>query len=132
CSAGAGRVVGQAIVRDRYHGAEAQRLFANITMVFSLAPAIAPILGGYLNNLIGWRSNFGLLAIFSVMLIVASWRKLPETLPEPRRQPFRLKVIVGNYAHALRQPPFVLAILAVGFAFLGFALYISSAASFII
>jgi DHA1 family bicyclomycin/chloramphenicol resistance-like MFS transporter len=132
CSAGAGRVVGQAIVRDRYHGAEAQRLFANITMVFSLAPAIAPILGGYLNNLIGWRSNFGLLAIFSVMLIVASWRKLPETLPEPRRQPFRLKVIVGNYAHALRQPPFVLAILAVGFAFSGFALYISSAASFII
>lgn len=131
CSAGAGRVVGQAIVRDRYHGAEAQRLFANITMVFSLAPAIAPVLGGYLNNLSGWRSVFGLLTIVSILLIVASLRKLPETLPENRRQPFRLRVIVANYLHAMRQPSFVLAILAVGFAFSGFALYISSAASFI-
>lgn len=131
CSAGAGRVVGQAIVRDRYHGAEAQRLFANITMVFSLAPAIAPVLGGYLNNLSGWRSVFALLTLVSILLIVASLRKLPETLPANRRQPFRLRVIVANYLHAMRQPSFVLAILAVGFAFSGFALYISSAASFI-
>lgn len=131
CSAGAGRVVGQAIARDRYQGAEAQRLFANITMVFSLAPAIAPVLGGYLTNLSGWRSVFGLLTVLSILLIAASLRKLPETLPVNRRQPFRLRVIVSNYLHALRHPPFVLAILAVGFAFSGFALYISSAASFI-
>lgn len=131
CSAGAGRVVGQALVRDRFHGAEAQRLFANIAMVFSLAPAIAPILGGYLVTYVGWRSVFAMLSVFGVALIAASWRSVPETLPRKARQPMKLGAIMRNYLRALRSVQFVLAILAVGFAFSGFALYIASAAKFI-
>src|SRR5690606_17345431 len=90
CSAGAGRIVGQALVRDRYHGPEAQRLFANIAMVFSLAPAIAPIIGGYLSTHIGWRSIFFLLTAISLTLVASSWRFLPETLPTAARQPMKL------------------------------------------
>lgn len=131
CSAGAGRVVGQALVRDRFHGADAQRLFANITMVFSLAPAIAPVIGGYLNNYAGWRSTFGLLVVLTMVLLWVCLRKLPESLPPEARQPFELGSILRNYLKALRNPQFVLAILGVGFAFAGFSLYISSAASFI-
>src|SRR5690606_23484497 len=86
CSAGAGRIVGQALARDRYHGAQAQRLFANIAMVFGLAPAIAPILGGYLSTYIGWRSIFVTLSVLTLILIAASWRYLPETLPPKSRQ----------------------------------------------
>jgi len=131
CSAGAGRVVGQALVRDHFHGADAQRLFANITMVFSLAPAIAPVIGGYLNNHAGWRSTFTLLTILTALLIVVCWRSLPESLVPEARQPFRLGAILRNYLHALRNLQFLLAILGVGFAFAGFSLYIASAASFI-
>ncbi|OZI53362.1 multidrug effflux MFS transporter [Bordetella genomosp. 4] len=131
CSAGAGRVVGQALVRDRFHGPEAQRLFANITMVFSLAPAIAPVIGGYLNSHAGWRSTFVLLTVFTVALIAVCWRQLPESLTPEARQPLKLGTILRNYVLALRNPQFLFAILAVGFAFSGFALYISSAASFI-
>jgi len=131
CSAGAGRVVGQALVRDRYHGPEAQRLFANIAMVFSLAPAIAPIVGGYLSTHVGWRSIFAMLSVLSLMLILASWRVLPETLPASARQPMKLGPILGNYLRAVRNVQFLLAILAVGFAFSGFGLYIASAAKFI-
>ena len=131
CSAGAGRVVGQALVRDHFHGADAQRLFANIALVFSLAPAIAPVVGGYLNNHMGWRSTFILLSLFSIVLLVFSLRKLPETLVLGKRQPLNLGVIARNYLKALRNIQFVVSVTAVGFAFAGFALYISSAANFI-
>jgi len=131
CSAGAGRVIGQALVRDKFHGADAQRLFANITMVFSLAPAIAPVLGGYISEHSGWRSVFWCLTVFGVLLTTFCWKSLPETLPVKQRQPFNLRKIVGNYFSALVNPYFLLAIIGVGFAFAGFALYISSAAHFI-
>jgi len=131
CSAGAGRVVGQALVRDRFNGPEAQRMFANITMVFSLAPAIAPVVGGYLDSYAGWRSTFVLLTVFTVALMVVCWRQLPESLVHEARQPLKLGVIFRNYIKALRHREFLLAILGVGFAFSGFALYIASAAGFV-
>src|SRR5690606_21905301 len=132
CSAGAGRIVGQALARDRYHGAQAQRLFANIAMVFGLAPAIAPILGGYLSTYIGWRSIFVTLSVLTLILIAASWRYLPETLPPKSRQAIKLGAIVRNYVHVVRNPRLLLAIAAVGLAFSGFGLYIASAARFIL
>jgi len=130
-SAGAGRIVGQALARDRYHGAEAQRLFANIAMVFSLAPAIAPIMGGYLSTYVGWRSIFVTLSLLTVLLIAASWRFLPETLPPKARQSMRLRTILRNYFHVVRNARFLFAIAAIGLAFSGFGLYIASAARFI-
>lgn len=130
-SAGAGRVIGQALVRDCYHGPEAQRLFANIAMVFALAPALAPIVGGYLTTYIGWRSIFAMLGLFTLCLIAASWRLLPETLPVKLRQPFQPGTILRNYLRAVRNAPFLLGIMAVGFAFSGLGLYIASASSFI-
>lgn len=131
CSAGAGRIVGQALARDRYQGAEAQRLFANIAMVFSLAPAIAPILGGYLSTYVGWRSIFVVLSMLTLLLIAASWRYLPETLPAKARQSMHLGVILRNYFQVVRNKRFLFAIAAVGLAFSGFGLYIASAARFI-
>ena len=46
CPPGTGLVVGRAIIRDRFHGAEAQRLMSQMTLVFGIAPAIAPVMGG--------------------------------------------------------------------------------------
>lgn len=132
CSAGAGRIVGQALARDRYHGAQAQRLFANIAMVFGLAPAIAPILGGYLSTYIGWRSIFFTLSVLTLVLIAASWRFLPETLPTEARQKIKLRAILRNYVHVVRNRRFLFAIASVGLAFSGFGLYIASAARFIL
>ena len=125
------QVVGQALARDCVQGVQAQRLFAHITMVFSLAPALAPVMGGYLSSYSGWRSVFWMLTVLSVGLIALCWRQLPETLPVASRQPLKLWVILANYARALSNGRFVLAISAIACAFGGFALYISSAASFV-
>lgn len=131
-SAGAGMVVGQAIVRDQFHGAEAQRMIAGIMMVFGIAPAVAPVLGGYLNAHLGWRANFAFLTLFGGVLAVLCWRVLPESLAVQQRQPLHLGTIVRNYLTAIRHPKFLLGTLATGSAFVGFALYIAGAANFVV
>lgn len=130
-SAGAGSVVGQAIVQDRFKGAEAQKMMSNMMMVFGLAPAIAPIIGGWLHVHFGWRSTFLFLAAFGVLLIAMTLRLLPESLPPEKRQGFHLGTIARNYMLVLRHPQFLLLSLSVGLAFGGLSLYIGSAANFV-
>lgn len=131
-SAGAGMVVGQAVVRDWFSGADAQRLIASIMMVFGLAPALAPIMGGWLQVVFGWRASFIFMAIFSVSLIVACMWALPESLAPASRRPLHLPAIMRSYICAIVHPHFLLRCLALGCAFGGFALYIAAAADFVI
>ena len=70
-TAGAGIVISRAIVRDLYDGPPAQRLMSQITMMFALAPAIAPVIGGWLQTLFGWRSIFAFLVLSTAALWLA-------------------------------------------------------------
>ena len=131
-AAGAGSVVGRAIVQDRFSGAAAQKILSHIMMVFGLAPAIAPVLGGWLQVSFGWRSVFWFLAAFGIMMFVVVQRWLPESLPAKARHPFHLGAIAANYWKVLCHRQFLLLSIAVGTSFGGFALYIGSAAYFVI
>jgi len=130
-AAGAGSVVGRAIVQDRFSGAAAQKILAHIMMVFGLAPAIAPILGGWLQVSYGWRSIFWFLAAFGIVMYFAVQRMLPESLAAKDRHPFHLGVIARNYWKVLCHHHFLLLAIAVGMSFAGVALYIGSAAYFV-
>ncbi len=125
-SAGAGSVIGQAIVQDRFAGPQAQRMMSHIMMVFGLAPAIAPILGGWLHVTFGWRSTFLFLALFGAAMIALCFKLLDESLPREKRQAFHPGTIGRNYLLVLRNPQFVLLSLAVGL-----SLYIGSASNFV-
>ena len=57
-TAGAGMVVGRAVVRDLFEGAAAQRLMSHVATIFTIAPVVAPVAGGYLQSWFGWRSIF--------------------------------------------------------------------------
>jgi DHA1 family bicyclomycin/chloramphenicol resistance-like MFS transporter len=130
-SAGAGSVVGAAIVQDRFEGAQAQKMMSQIMMVFGLAPAIAPVLGGFIYVHFGWRSTFYFLAAFGALMWLLAWRALPESLPQEDRHPFHPGAIAANYLKVLSNPRFVLLSLTVGLAFGGLSLYIGSAANFV-
>ncbi|MET0320928.1 MAG: multidrug effflux MFS transporter [Duganella sp.] len=130
-AAGAGSVVGRAIVQDRFTGAAAQKILAHIMMVFGLAPAIAPVLGGWLQVSFGWRSIFWFLAAFGIVMFFAVQRALPESLAVKDRHPFHLGVIARNYWKVLCHHHFLLLSIAVGMSFAGVALYIGSAAYFV-
>ena len=125
--AGTGIVVGRAMIRDLYDGHHAQRVMAMVTMMFGLAPAIAPIMGGWLESWFGWRSIFFFLVVFALLLLGACWWRLPETLPRSRRQPFRPRPLLANYWKLLRSLRFGLLCSTIAFNFAGFFLYIASA-----
>jgi len=130
-AAGGGSVVSRAIVRDCASGAEAQSVLAYMMMVFGLAPAIAPILGGWLHVAFGWQAVFLFLGGFGIFMLITCYRALPESLPPRSRHRFQLLAIAANYWRVLRHPSFLLLALAIGIAFSGFALYIGSAANFV-
>ena len=130
-SAGAGIVVGRAIIRDSLHGHEAQRMMSLVTMIFGLAPAVAPVIGGWLQGLFGWRSVFMFLVVYSTALLAACYVRLPETLPRAERQPFRPGPLAHNYWTLGRSMPLFLISSAVALNFSGFFIYIVSAPAFI-
>lgn len=126
-SVGAGMVVGRAMIRDLYAGADAQRLMAMVTLWFGIAPAIAPIIGGYFFVWFGWQSIFWLLTIFTAILLLTSALTLHETLPVESRQSFRPRALFAGYREVGMNVPFILLSLAMGLNFNGFFLYFMSA-----
>jgi DHA1 family bicyclomycin/chloramphenicol resistance-like MFS transporter len=131
-SAGTGMVVGRAIIRDRFQGAAAQRLMAQVTLVFSIAPAIAPIVGGALLNTLGWRSIFWVLLIWVLIVLFWSTRYLPETLHPSHRHALRPRVLFRNYSSVLAKPEFTLLSLIPTLNFAAFFIYIAAAPTFLV
>lgn len=130
-AAGAGSVVGRAVVQDRFQGPAAHRVMSHMTMFFGLAPAIAPVIGGILQAFYGWRSVFWFLALATVALTLAVYRGLPESLPVEKRQPFHFGKIARNYWKVMRHPRFLFMALATGTAFSGISIYVASASNFV-
>jgi DHA1 family bicyclomycin/chloramphenicol resistance-like MFS transporter len=130
-SAGAGLVVGRAVIRDRFEGPEAQRLMSQITLVFGAAPALAPVIGGVLLNLSGWRAIFWMMVSFSIGVLAWASRRLPETLPAALRQPLHPRALWRNYRAVLLRADFVLLALVPTLNFAAFFIYIASAPSYL-
>src|SRR3954471_8131589 len=107
-SAGAGVVIGRAIIRDVYSGASATRLLSLVTMIFSIAPAMAPVIGGWIVKLRDWRSIFLVMFVYTVLLFWYCYRKLPETLPPEKRLPFSPHVLARSYRQVFTSPLFQL------------------------
>jgi len=126
-SAGAGVVVSRAIIRDMCPPEEAQRLMSQVTIFFGVAPAIAPVLGGFLFVHLGWHSIFWLLVGIGVLLLGINARYLPETLHADDRQSFAPRPLMRAYAELVKNPRFVLLVLASGVPFNGMFLYVLSA-----
>ncbi|WP_287966342.1 multidrug effflux MFS transporter [Diaphorobacter sp.] len=130
-SAGAGIVVSRAVIRDMFPPTQAQRVMAQVTIFFGVAPAIAPIVGGWLSVHLGWHSVFWFLTGVGVLLWVANWRLLPESLPAHKRQPIHMGHLLRGYWELGTSPRFILLALASGVPFNGMFLYVLSAPAFL-
>jgi DHA1 family bicyclomycin/chloramphenicol resistance-like MFS transporter len=130
-SVGAGMVVGRAMIRDLFGPEDAQRLMSMVTLFFGLAPAVAPVIGGWLFASLGWRSIFWFLTAVGAILVAFGWRKLPETLAEINRQPFHPVALIKGYEEVGIHARFLFLSLAAGFNFNAFFLYIVSAPIFL-
>lgn len=126
-SAGAGMVVARAVVRDLYDGPAAQRLMSTIMMLFSVAPAIAPIIGGWVQVWLGWHAVFGMLALLALTLLFACYRLLPETHPVHKRVPFGFRQLLTGSWQVFADTHFRRLAFASALSFSSFLLYIATA-----
>lgn len=126
-SAGAGMIVGRAIIRDRFDGADAQRLMSQVTLIFGVAPALAPIIGGWILTVAGWRAIFWALGGFAAAIALLSLAALPETHPRERRVRFALRPLAHTYGAIGRDRRFMLLAFAASCNFGAIFTYVSSA-----
>ena len=130
-SAGAGIVVSRAVIRDMFPPADAQRVMSQVTIYFGIAPAIAPMVGGFLFVNIGWHAIFWFLTAIGIALWIGNWRLLPETLHASHKQPFNVRHLMRGYRQLGANPRFLMLALASGIPFNGMFLYVLSAPVFL-
>jgi DHA1 family bicyclomycin/chloramphenicol resistance-like MFS transporter len=103
----AGMVVARAIVRDRFEGDQAARVFSTMLLVMGIAPILAPMAGSLLVARADWRLIFELLAGLAVLVLAAVGLKLRETLPTPQRNSDAVRRAFQTYRELLRDRTFV-------------------------
>ncbi|MCZ8043662.1 MAG: multidrug effflux MFS transporter [Beijerinckiaceae bacterium] len=95
-------VLGRAMVRDLYEGPRAGRELARMGMIMGLVPAVAPVLGGVLQQAFGWRSTFVASLAFAAALIGVVMVLLPETIRSRSREPLSLMAIIRGFGALLQ------------------------------
>jgi MFS transporter, DHA1 family, multidrug resistance protein len=116
--AAAPRVVAIALVRDQYEGRAMARIMSFVMMVFTLVPAVAPLLGAAIIAGFGWRGIFGAFILFAVVSSVWMALRQPETLPPALRRRFALRPLAVSTRELLsnRVVLTAIAVLTLGFA----------------
>ena len=125
--AGAGLVVGRAVIRDSLEGADAQRLMSQVMMIFGVAPVIAPMVGALLLTFDGWHGIFWVLTVFTALLSLALLLLLEESHPPSRRTSFSPRPLLASYVSFGRDRVFWPLLISSSANFAGLFLYISSA-----
>ena len=122
-----GPVVGRAVVRDKFDGMQAVAAFAVVGTALAVVPAIAPMLGGFLQTHIGWRANFVFLTLASLVLMTITFLRLPESIPEKNLDALRPARLARIYGGLLSSPFFMGQTLVSSLAFAGFFAYVTEA-----
>lgn len=129
-SGGAGNTVARAMVRDLFEGPQAQRVMATVQMLFGIAPAVAPIIGGILLG-INWQFIFIFLAIYASFSLWAAVKFLPETMPPEKRLKLSVNNIINSYKTIFSDREYMKLIIAIGANFSGFFLYVLASPVFL-
>jgi len=103
--AGAGMVIGRAVISDLYEEKDAARMFATVMPIVGVSPSVAPLVGGYLTTYVSWRAPFAVTALTgaATLLVMAVW--VPESLP-PERRSRHLGTTLRGYPRLLTRPLF--------------------------
>ncbi|MBU2664222.1 Bcr/CflA family efflux MFS transporter [Actinoplanes bogorensis] len=124
-AAGVAVAVGRAVVNDVWRGRQAAAMFGTLSAVGLIAPVVAPAIGGVLTATVGgWRVVFWFLAVVGVVMAVAAYTGLPETLPPERRQPGGLRQLGRRAADLLTDRSFAAPVLVQCLTMAGFFVYI--------
>jgi MFS transporter, DHA1 family, multidrug resistance protein len=127
---GAGNTVARAMVRDLFEGAQAQRVMATVQMLFGIAPAVAPIIGGFLLG-INWHIIFIFLAVYAAVSLWAAVKFLPETMPPEKRMQLSARNVLNSYKTIFTDHEYTKLVFAIGTNFSGFFIYVLASPVFL-
>ncbi len=105
------RVVAMAVIRDLYSGRIMARIISIAMLLFTLVPAVAPMLGAGVIALFGWRGIFVSFILFALIVCVWMGTRLPESLAVENRRPFRLPLMVAATKEMFAHPTVRLSIM---------------------
>lgn len=114
-----GPVLGRAIIRDVYGADRSAKVFAYVGVALAISPAVAPVIGGYLQGWFGWRAAFVFLGGVGAVLLWAAWWMLAETNLHRDGQALRLDGLAASYRVLLQSPAYNGYVLTVAFVFAG-------------
>ncbi len=111
------RIAAMALVRDLYSGRQMARIVSFTMMIFTLVPAVAPLLGSYIIAGFGWRGIFPAFIIFAILTTSWFWLRQAETLPVRSRRPLRFGTLAASVREILTHRLVVKVILVMTLAF---------------
>lgn len=118
-------VLGRAMVRDLYEGPRAGQELARMGMIMGLVPAVAPVLGGVLQQAFGWRSTFVASLVFAAGLAAVVIFLLPETVRNRSREPLSFLAIIRGFGTLLESRAFRVYVALTALAYGGLFAFIS-------
>ncbi|UIF90485.1 Bcr/CflA family multidrug efflux MFS transporter [Cupriavidus sp. UYPR2.512] len=121
----AGMVMARAVIRDRLEAHESARAFSSLMLVMGVAPILAPIVGGAILTISGWRAIFWVLAVAGMLILLLVHLRMEESLDRRHAAPLRLGTVAKSYAELLRDREFLGYSLSAGFGSAGMFAYIS-------
>ena len=125
-TASGGFIIARAMIRDSYDTSSAHKAMAQVTLIFATGPAIAPILGGALQDQFGWRSVFWFLSSFGALLLLLGFA-IRETLPGDKRQSFHPYKVSAAYLQIALHRQVVCLVFSLSLGFEGLFVYIAGA-----
>ena len=120
-----GPVLGRAMIRDIYGPERAASIYSYLASIMALAPAIAPIIGGWVAAYWGWREVFLLLALFVLVSLVFFSLKIEESLAPELRQPIQLAPIFRNFGSLLQDRTYIAYVMCMSFVYSGLFAFLS-------
>jgi len=118
-------VVPRAVVRDHFDQLGSVRMLSVLMLVMGLAPILAPLIGGQLLVMFGWRSVFWLLTAYACVWLVLVAMFLPESLPSERRRRQPVGAVLATYARLARDRTYMGHVLSGALIFAGLLAYIA-------
>ena len=99
----------RSVAQDLYHHNEEKlsKMISSLTIIYSIAPIVAPVFGGYLQHYWGWRSVFIVFLCYLSVLSVMAFFKLPETHLQKNKHALHLRKLLSFYGKMLRTPSFI-------------------------
>jgi MFS transporter, DHA1 family, multidrug resistance protein len=131
-SAGVGMIVGRAVIRDLFEGPKAQKLLSLVTMLFAFAPAVAPVIGGWIHVTLGWHAVFAFMALFGAALGIGTYLMLPETHPKEKRAHLQVTGLARTAWSVVQHREFLLLAMAMGANFAALMCFVGAAPSVVV